>query len=65
MCVRIRLQFLIVACLLLFAGEARAHPHVWASVKTTVLFKNGTITGLQQHWTFDEFYTAMAIEGAR
>ena len=28
-----------------------------------MLYDNGSITGLQETWTFDEFYTAMAIEG--
>jgi ABC-type uncharacterized transport system substrate-binding protein len=33
------------------------------TVKATVLYENATITGLQEAWTFDEFYTATAIEG--
>jgi ABC-type uncharacterized transport system substrate-binding protein len=45
------------------AGGATAHPHVWITVETTVLYDNGAFTGLQHKWTFDEFYTAMAIEG--
>ncbi|MFA9550927.1 MAG: DUF1007 family protein [Hyphomicrobium sp.] len=49
----------------LFIGGAStfAHPHVWVSVKATVLYENGTMTGLQKAWTFDEAYTTMAIEG--
>jgi ABC-type uncharacterized transport system substrate-binding protein len=58
-----RLLVLIVSGMLMSATGAEAHPHVWVSVKTTVLFKGGAIVGLQQHWTFDEFYAAMAIEG--
>ncbi len=42
---------------------ASAHPHVWITVETTVLYDKGEFTGLQHKWTFDEFYTAMAIEG--
>ncbi|TMJ63980.1 MAG: DUF1007 family protein, partial [Alphaproteobacteria bacterium] len=45
------------------AASATAHPHVWITVETTVLYDKGTFTGLQHKWTFDEFYTAMAIEG--
>jgi ABC-type uncharacterized transport system substrate-binding protein len=45
------------------APSTLAHPHVWVSVKATVLYENGTLTGLQQSWTFDEAYAAMAIEG--
>ncbi len=42
---------------------ARAHPHVWVSVETTVVYDKGAIVGLRQRWAFDELYTAMAIEG--
>lgn len=42
---------------------ALAHPHVWVSVETTVLYDGGTVTGLRQRWLFDEFYTSMAIQG--
>jgi ABC-type uncharacterized transport system substrate-binding protein len=45
------------------AGDATAHPHVWITIETTVLYDKGAFTGLQHKWTFDEFYTAMAIEG--
>jgi ABC-type uncharacterized transport system substrate-binding protein len=45
------------------ATPASAHPHVWITVETTVLYDSGAFTGLQHKWTFDEFYTAMAIEG--
>jgi ABC-type uncharacterized transport system substrate-binding protein len=45
------------------AAPAASHPHVWITVETTVLYDNGTFTGLYHKWTFDEFYTAMAIEG--
>ena len=46
-----------------FTACATAHPHVWITVETTVLYDKGAFTGLQHKWTFDEFYTAMAIEG--
>lgn len=45
------------------SGVAEAHPHVWVRVETTVLYQNGTITGFRHKWTFDEFYTAMAVQG--
>lgn len=44
-------------------SPASAHPHVWVSVETTVLVEKGTITGFRHKWSFDEFYTAMAIQG--
>src|ERR1044071_5132030 len=43
---------------------ALAHPHVWATVRSEILLgPNHEITGIRHAWTFDEFYTAMAIEG--
>jgi ABC-type uncharacterized transport system substrate-binding protein len=58
-----------LAALVLTAGldapahPALAHPHVWVTATATVLYDHNTITGLQQAWSFDEFYTQMAIEG--
>ncbi len=45
------------------AEPATAHPHVWISVETTLLYDKGAFTGLRHKWTFDQYYTAMAIEG--
>lgn len=53
--------------LALFAGAAAspavAHPHVWVNVTTTVLYEANKIAGFQHRWTFDDMYTAMAIQG--
>jgi len=56
---------LTVACIgtACAATHAAAHPHVWVTMQETVLYDKGAITGLQQAWTFDEFYTQQAIEG--
>ena len=43
--------------------SASAHPHVWVTYETTVVYDKGTITGLDHVWTFDDMYTTMAIEG--
>ena len=46
------------------ASPARAHPHVWVVGTTDILFDaQGRITGLRQHWTFDEMYSAFATQG--
>ena len=47
----------------LAAPPALAHPHVWVTVETTLLFEQGAVTGIRHKWTFDEFYTSMAIQG--
>jgi ABC-type uncharacterized transport system substrate-binding protein len=51
------------AVLLALGGPALAHPHVFVTVETTLLYEGGAFTGFQHKWTFDEFYSAMAIEG--
>lgn len=54
---------LVGAVVALGATAADAHPHVWVTTETTVLYENGTIVGLRQKWSFDDFYTAMALQG--
>jgi ABC-type uncharacterized transport system substrate-binding protein len=44
--------------------DAYAHPHVWASVRSEIIFDaNRQIVGVRQAWTFDEMYSAMAVQG--
>jgi ABC-type uncharacterized transport system substrate-binding protein len=55
-------------CTLAFAmsgapNGARAHPHVYVTAKAEVVYDKGQIAAVANHWTFDEFYTAMAIQG--
>lgn len=47
-----------------FVREATGHPHVWAAVRSEIVFgPDHRITGIRHAWTFDEFYTAMAVQG--
>jgi ABC-type uncharacterized transport system substrate-binding protein len=49
---------------LLVATPVAAHPHVWATVRSEIVFgPDHRITGIRHAWTFDEFYTAMAVQG--
>ena len=45
------------------ATPAAAHPHVWVTVRDTVVIEHDQILGVQHEWTFDDMYTTMAIEG--
>jgi ABC-type uncharacterized transport system substrate-binding protein len=45
------------------ATGAAAHPHVFITFETTVLYEKGTFAGVRHKWIFDEFYTTMAVEG--
>jgi ABC-type uncharacterized transport system substrate-binding protein len=62
---RLRLLTGTLAALLYAAWvpPADAHPHVWVTVEATVLHGQGGFVGLRYKWTFDEAYTATAIEG--
>lgn len=47
-----------------FTGSASAHPHVWVTVKSEILYDgSGHVTGIRHRWTFDEFYSAFASQG--
>jgi len=62
-------QFFLTAVLMAaavtgFAPSVAAHPHVWATVRSEIVFgPDHKITGIRHAWTFDEFYTAMAVQG--
>lgn len=44
--------------------KSAAHPHVWVTVETEVeVSDTKDITGFRHRWTFDEFYTAFAVQG--
>lgn len=56
------LAVVIGACLA--AAGASAHPHVWVTMRTAVLYAaDGKVTGLHQDWTFDDMYSAFALTG--
>jgi ABC-type uncharacterized transport system substrate-binding protein len=48
-----------------FASVAAwAHPHVWVTVETEVVYdEHKAITGFRHKWTFDEGYSRFAVEG--
>ncbi len=54
----------IALALLASACPAAAHPHVWVAVRSEVLFSpDGKVTGVRHAWTFDEMYSAFAVQG--
>ena len=61
----IRLFSFIVAALALFAaGEAQAHPHVFVTIKSEVVYgTDGAATGLRHAWTFDDMFSTFATQG--
>ena len=46
------------------AARAEAHPHVWiTAVSELVYAPDGTITGVRHAWTFDDMFSAYAVQG--
>lgn len=46
-------------------APASAHPHVWIDMQTRLQFDDrGRLAAVEIRWTFDEFYSAFAVEGA-
>src|SRR3974390_3492944 len=58
---RILLAALIaLAC----AAPARAHPHVWVTMRSELVYApDGTITGIRHAWSFDDMFSAFATQG--
>lgn len=54
----------LAVCALAGALPAAAHPHVWIDSRSEILFDaDGAVSAVRQSWTFDEMYTAFAIQG--
>ena len=49
---------------LAFATPALAHPHVWVTMHSELVYApDGTITGVRHHWAFDDMFSAFATQG--
>ena len=65
---RLAAPALLVAALLwpatlLWPAAAKAHPHAWIDLRTTVILRDdGRISALEEEWLFDEFHTVYATE---
>lgn len=57
---------LLLALSLALAGltpSAKAHPHAWIDLKSTLIFdEDGQIVAVEMYWLFDDFYTAFVLE---
>ena len=53
-----------ILLLWLFGSRAEAHPHVWVTFQSELLYAaDGTMTGVRHAWTFDDMFTAYALQG--
>lgn len=55
---------LLAAATMLASGAASAHPHVWITATSELLYaEDGSITGVRHTWTFDDMFSAYAVQG--
>jgi ABC-type uncharacterized transport system substrate-binding protein len=48
----------------LSAGAAQAHPHVWITAASELIYAaDGSITGVRHAWTFDDMFSTYALQG--
>ncbi len=58
------LALLIACAVMLGAAAAQAHPHVWITAKSELIYApDGTITGVRHAWTFDDMFSTYALQG--
>ena len=59
--------FRTVALVLTFlacTSPARAHPHVWVTVVSELIYApDGSVTGIRHQWTFDDMFSVFAVQG--
>src|SRR6266498_3824497 len=52
------------AGLVIASAAAHAHPHVWVTVKSELVYApDGTVTGVRHAWTFDDMFSIFATQG--
>jgi len=62
------MQFAVFVAAFIALGppQARAHPHIWASIKTDLLYAaDGSVTGIRHAWTLDDMFSAFATMGIK
>ncbi len=61
----VSLRILLAAVVSLAAvAPAAAHPHVWIKATSELVYaSDGSVTGIRQHWVFDDMYSAFAVQG--
>jgi ABC-type uncharacterized transport system substrate-binding protein len=58
------LGLLLAGAMTLAAGAAEAHPHVWITAKSELIYApDGTVTGVRHAWTFDDMFSTYALQG--
>jgi ABC-type uncharacterized transport system substrate-binding protein len=54
----------LIAVLAGGVGSAFAHPHVWVTAASELIYApDGSITGVRHAWTFDDMFSTYALQG--
>jgi len=60
----LRIVLLAAGLLPLAVTAARAHPHVYVTMKSEIVYDaQGQMTGIRHHWTFDDMFSSYATQG--
>jgi ABC-type uncharacterized transport system substrate-binding protein len=55
---------LFVGSIVLGANSAQAHPHVWITASSELIYApDGSISGVRHAWTFDDMFSTYALQG--
>jgi ABC-type uncharacterized transport system substrate-binding protein len=58
------LRIFLAIALAAFATAAQAHPHVWVTFKSELVYApDGTVTGIRHAWAFDDMFSTFATQG--
>ncbi len=61
---RILALLVLAGAIALGAGAAQAHPHVWITATSELIYApDGSITGVRHAWTFDDMFSTYALQG--
>jgi ABC-type uncharacterized transport system substrate-binding protein len=53
-----------LASVVIGAGSASAHPHVWVTMHSELVYApDGSVTGVRHIWAFDDMFSTFAVQG--
>src|SRR5262245_12704014 len=56
--------FLLVFAVVVATAPVHAHPHVWVTMHTELVYApDGRITGIRHAWSFDDMFSTLATQG--
>jgi ABC-type uncharacterized transport system substrate-binding protein len=62
--IRPSVTILIVSAVCLRTGTTVAHPHVWVTMMSELIYgADGSVTGVRHNWTFDDMFSVFATQG--